>query len=167
MDMMITHKNPENPPYARYFFLVLCAILAVMYPFQVHALCGVSATNVDFGDYDVFSPTPTDSTGSITVTCDETPPPTVTILLSPSANSGGFNPRQMKDMAGTDLLNYNIYTKSNMSTIWGDGTAATDVVSKKVNRNNPWVATMYCRIPAGQNIPAGPYMDNLTITIMW
>jgi len=147
--------------------LLLLAILTILVPIRAAALCGVSATNIDFGDYDVFSPTPTDSTGSITIFCDETPPPTVTILLSPSANSGGFNPRQMKDLTGPDLLSYNIYTKSNMSTIWGDGTAGTDIVDKKVNRNKPWVATMYCRIPAGQNVPAGPYLDNLTITIMW
>lgn len=167
MNTMSTDSTAGNALDVRSLGLLLAVVLVVLFPLRASALCGVSATNIDFGDYDVFSPSPTDSTGSVTIVCDETPPPAVTILLSPSANSGGFNPRQMKDLLGSDLLNYNIYTKSNMSMIWGDGTSGTDTVSKRVNRNNPWVETLYLRIPAGQNVPAGPYGDNITITIMW
>src|SRR3989304_5113874 len=82
------------------------------------AACSVSTTPVNFGDYDVFSSSPTDSTGFITITCDEVPPPNVTVSIGQSPNSGGFNPRKMKLTGGTDLLNYNLYTSGSYANIW-------------------------------------------------
>ena len=63
---------------------------------EARAACRVTATSVSFGAYDVFSPVPLDSTGSVSVSCDELPPSDVVIEIGPSAGSGGFNPRQMR-----------------------------------------------------------------------
>lgn len=134
---------------------------------ETSADCFVTATDVQFATYDVFAAIPTDSTGTITVSCNETPPPAVIISIGPSAVSGGFNPRRMRNSSASDVLDYNIFTKPNMLTIWGDGTSGTDVVLRRVNRNVPKVETVYVRIPPSQDVAPGSYTDTLTVTITW
>jgi spore coat protein U-like protein len=134
---------------------------------EAEAVCNVAATNISFGAYDVFSNTPKDSTGTISVDCDESPPPTVVIRVGPSFNSGGFRPRQMRHTTRPDRLNYNLFTDSSMSVVWGDGTQGTLTVSNKVHKNRPWVATLYGRIPARQDVSVGTYRETVSVTITW
>ena len=131
------------------------------------AACSVSTTPVNFGSYDVFSTSPTDSTGLITITCDETPAPWAPVSIGPSPNSGGFNPRKMRLTSGTDLLNYNLYTGATYASIWGDGTSGTVTVWGKFLKNKPEHLTVYGRIPPGQDVRAGTYTDTLTVTLIW
>jgi len=131
------------------------------------AVCTVSTTSVSFGPYDIFSASPTDSTGNITVNCNESPPPYVTVSIGQSPNSGGFNPRKMKLAAGADLLNYNLYTDGTYSSIWGDGTSGTTTLVRRVRRNRPETFIVYGRVPPGQDISVGSYSDILTVTITW
>lgn len=131
------------------------------------ALCNVSATGLSFGSYDDFSPVPLDTTGTVTVGCDEAPPPDVTISIGPSGN-GSFNPRAMRHAFLTDLLLYNIFPDASRGAVWGDGTAGTSTVFlKNVTKNTPRTTTIYGRIPAGQSVSLGPYSDTLTVTILW
>lgn len=136
---------------------------------EARAACNVAATGVSFGAYDVFSATPLDSTGSVTVSCDSVPPPDVVIEIGPSSGSGGFNPRQMRHASRPDRLGYNLFTDSSRSAVWGDGTAGTRTVFlKNVHRQKPpVVTTIYGRIPPGQNVSTGTYSDTLTATITW
>ncbi|GAB4369010.1 MAG: hypothetical protein Kow00128_14830 [Deltaproteobacteria bacterium] len=136
---------------------------------EAHAACNVSATGVAFGSYDVFAPAPLDSTGTVTVSCDEVPPPNVTVEIGPSPGSGGFNPRRMRHASRPDRLDYNLFTDATRSAVWGDGTAGTQTVFlKRVKRQKPpVVTTIYGRIPPGQNVPVGDYFDTLTVTITW
>jgi spore coat protein U-like protein len=147
---------------ARYLASLLCLFLAG----EAGAACSVSATGVNFGAYDVFVTTPLDSTGTVTVTCDQAPPPDVVIAIGPSGTSGAFIPRQMRTAASPDRLNYNLFTNAGRSTVWGDGAAGTSTVFlKNVTKNRPVVATIYGRIPAGQDVSVGSYSDFLTVTI--
>lgn len=136
---------------------------------EARAACRVTATSVSFGAYDVFSPVPLDSTGSVSVSCDELPPSDVVIEIGPSAGSGGFNPRQMRHPSRPDRLGYNLFTDSSRSAVWGDGTAGTRTVFlKNVHRQKPpVVTTIYGRVPPGQNVSVGVYSDTLTVTITW
>lgn len=129
------------------------------------AACTVSTTPVSFGPYDVFSPSPADSTGTITFTCDANT--NVTTSIGQSPNSGGFNPRKMKLAGGTDLLNYNLYTDATYTSIWGDGTSGTATVTKRARRNEPMTLIVYGRIFPGQDVLAGSYSETLTVTITW
>lgn len=131
------------------------------------AACHVSATPVAFGSYDVFSSVPLDSTGTISVSCDEVPPADVTVAIGPSS-AGGFLPRRMRSASG-GTLDYNLFTSPSMSTVWGDGTAGTStVLLRNVKRNKPpVVSTIYGRVPARQDVAAGSYSDTLTVTITW
>ena len=144
-----------------FIFISFCWTPAVL------AACTVSTTPVNFASYDVFSTVPLDTTGTITVDCNESPPPTVIIAIGSSPNSGGFNPRKMILSGGSDLLIYNFYTDSNRTRIWGDGSGNTYTLSNRVRRNRPWVSTVYGRIPPGQDVSVDNYNETLTVTITW
>jgi spore coat protein U-like protein len=144
----------------------LAAVLFLQIGIPAHAACLVSATGMNFGAYDVFAAAPRDTTGTVTVACDPNPPTDVTVSIGPSPASGGFNPRQMRRASGTDRMNYNLFTSASMTTVWGDGSAGTStVLLRKVNRNRPVTATIYGRIPPGQNVSVGAYSDSVTVTI--
>jgi spore coat protein U-like protein len=146
---------------AVFFFLILICV------HDSEAACNVATTNINFGIYDVFSNVPKDSTGSISVDCDEAPPPIVVIRIGPSSGSGGFNPRQMRHTTRPDRLNYNLFIDSSRSVIWGDGTGGGSTVADKVTKNKTWVATLYGRMPAGQDVSVGTYSDTVSVTITW
>jgi spore coat protein U-like protein len=144
-----------------FFFIILLSV------HRAEAACNVATTNINFGPYDVFSNFPKDSTGTISVDCDEAPHPIVVIRIGPSFGSGGFNPRQMRHTTRQDRLGYNLFIDSSMSVVWGDGTQGTMIVSNKVHKNKPWITTYYGRIPAGQDVSAGTYSETLSVTITW
>ncbi|MBI5663941.1 MAG: spore coat protein U domain-containing protein [Nitrospirae bacterium] len=147
--------------------IILLVLMGLHVPDTVIAACTVSTTPVTFGSYNVFSTGPLDATGTVTVNCNEAPPPTVTISIGQSTNSGGFDPRAMKLAAGSELLSYNLYTDSNRTYIWGDGSGNTSTVRKKVFKSTPMATTVYGRVPPIQNVSAGSYNEVLTVTIVW
>jgi spore coat protein U-like protein len=132
--------------------------------------CDVTATGVNFGGYDVFSSAPRDSSGTITVICNNpdntdnnNPREDIQVEISLSTgNSGSFSPRQMLSGTG-DVLSYNLYSTS-FSTIWGD-IASNSSVTGFVNKDKPLDVTIYGRIPPRQNVSAGSYSDIITVTI--
>jgi spore coat protein U-like protein len=143
------------------FIILLCNASTV------YALCSVSTTPVSFGSYDVFTAGPLDATGTITVDCNEAPPPTVIVSIGQSTNSGGFDPRAMKLTTGNELILYNLYIDSNRSNIWGDGTGNTMTIQPRVFKNRPLTSTVYGRIPPLQDVKAGNYSETVTVTITW
>jgi len=133
--------------------------------------CNVNVTGLNFGSYDVFSAIPKDSTATINVTCNapsQNPnaPIPVTISLSPG-NSGSFAQRQMQRLGGPEGLAYNLFTTPSFSRVWGDGSGDSQVQTNFVTRTTPWNATIYGRIPAGQNVSVGSYSDVIIVTIEW
>jgi spore coat protein U-like protein len=146
--------------------MFLIGLLCLLLAGEAGAACSVSATGVNFGAYDVFVASPSDSTGTVTVTCDQAPPVDVVIAIGPSGTSGGFNPRQMRSASSPDRLNYNLFVNAGRSTVWGDGAAGTSTVFlKNVVKNRPVLTTIYGRIPPGQDVSVGSYSDSLTVTI--
>jgi spore coat protein U-like protein len=145
---------------------LLATLLCLLLGSEAGAACTVSANGVSFGAYDVFVSAPLDSTGTVTVTCDQAPPVDVMIAIGPSGTSGGFVPRQMRSVSLPDRLNYNLFTNAGRSTVWGDGAPGTSTVFlKNVKKNRPEVTTIYGRVPPGQNVSVGGYTDALTVTI--
>jgi spore coat protein U-like protein len=145
------------------FFYSLCLGLAVALAWSLPAMaeCTISATAVSFGTYNVFSAAPLDSTGTVTFRCGNEN--NITIYL----NRGGaatFDPRRM--LKGSEALNYNLYRDAARTTIWGDGTAGTQIYTNANPPNNQHVTvTIFGRIPAGQDVSAGSYSNIITATI--
>lgn len=129
------------------------------------AACTVTMPNLSFGPYDALSSAPVTTSGNAIVTCNDSPAATVSILLSPSAVSGGFFPRRMRNSTGNDVLDYNFYADAGATSVWGDGTGGTVTRSQRVNKNQPWTVTFYGRIAPSQDVAPGSYADTLTVTI--
>ncbi|MBI5237991.1 MAG: spore coat protein U domain-containing protein [Deltaproteobacteria bacterium] len=140
------------------------ALFLILFAGEALALCTVTTTAVNFGAYDVFVTTPTDSAGSITVSCDVNTVVTVQIGISPT--SGSFNPRQMKHSILPDLLNYNVFTNAARTRIWGDGTGGTWVQTRLIRPGMPRTWSAFGRIVAGQDVTVGNYTDTLTVTVL-
>jgi spore coat protein U-like protein len=130
--------------------------------------CTIGVTAISFGNYETFSSYPKDATGTITVNCGFRVV-RATVTLSVSSTSGRFNPRRMRRSAGSDLLDYNVYTNAARTTIFGDGTGGTSRIRPRrpPGPRVPWSAniTMYGRIPPGQDVSVGAYSDTLTATV--
>ncbi len=166
----ILERSSVNSRISEGKFIGFCIIVSFIILYHVRiaeAVCTVSTAPADFGSYNVLLAGATDTQSSITVDCNETPPANVTISIGPSPNSGGFDPRQMKLSGGGEFINYNLYTDSGRTKIWGDGSGSTFTVTKKVFKRGPWIATVYGRIPPGQDVSIGSYSETLTVTIVW
>lgn len=130
--------------------------------------CTMNATPIHFGNYDTFSSPPLDAVGTITVNCSGNVR-RANVTLSVSSTSGTFNPRRMRRSAGSDLLDYNVYTDAARTAIFGDGTGGTSQIrprrppGPRVRWNTS--ITMYGRIPPGQDVSVGAYSDTLTATV--
>lgn len=128
---------------------------------EVIDACNLTANDLDFGNYSSISGSPLDATSTIDVTC--TNGTAYTVLLDDGTTLGGdFTARLMTD--STNTLEYNLYTTSGRTTVWGDSTGATATVGNTGDGTQQSL-TVYGRIPASQNVPVGSYSDSVTATV--
>ena len=135
-------------------------IIAIMFTIvgqQSHA-CAINIIGVNFGSYDVFNNTASDSTGNIDVKC----PNGVVYTIGLSAGNGTYEQRVMT--SGANALNYNLYIAANRAVVWGvansDGATVSDSgTDMSVNH------VVYGRIPPRQNVRAGSYSDTVNLII--
>lgn len=157
----------------------LIAALVLMLPLPAAALClgcscSASTTGVSFGAYYPLSGSGVDAAGNVRVSCQAVLNLFGTIGYSialSTGHSGTFTPRHM-DNAGNPL-NYNLYTTDTYTTIWGNGTGGTGVVTGSITLSlllpNTFVDhTVYGRIPASQtSAVVGNYGDTITVTVTY
>jgi spore coat protein U-like protein len=133
---------------------------------QVASNCTIGTTAVAFPNYDpivTHAASPDDSTaGAVTVTC--TKGTSVNIGLGLGANASGST-RRMKD-GGTNYLPYELYSNAGHTTVWGNaaGSWYTPTPAAAPDRN-PRSFTVYGRIAAAQDVPAGTYNDTVVATV--
>jgi len=135
---------------------LLAALLLGLAAHDARANCTVSAGSIVFGSYDVFSAQPLDGAGSIGIDCDLATP------YSISLGTGGGSYGQRELASGPDRLGYNLYTGATRVIVWGDGSGGTGTVGGNTAQASH---TVYGRIPAGQNVPAGSYGDTIIVTV--
>jgi spore coat protein U-like protein len=142
--------------------LIVGAAVAFGSAGRAEAACAFAATGVSFGVYDVFAPAPSDSTGTITYRCDP-PDKNITISIDGGANGSVAN-RHLRN--GTENLSYNLYLDAARSTVWGDGTSGTTTYFiKNPVPNRDTILTIHGRIPAGQDVGVGIYVDTAMVEI--
>jgi spore coat protein U-like protein len=130
----------------------------------VTANCTVSTSPLAFGNVNPLSGADVDGAGGITVTC------TNGTGWDASAGIGGgsgasFASRRMT--AGANLLNYNLYTDAGRTTVWGDGTGSTALISD-TGSGVAQSVTIYGRVPLGQTtVPPGAYADTVSVTVTY
>lgn len=138
--------------------------------------CTTTATALNFGNYNPFSSGAGTSSSTITVTCSAVVglfgggTVNYTIALN-SGSSGTYSTRTMR--SGTNSLNYNLYTASNYSTIWGDGSGGSSTVSGSgtitlLLSQFTNTHTVYGQIPASQtSVVPGSYTDTINVTLTY
>lgn len=154
---------------------LLACLLAVVAWVPAHAATTCrfnSGAAMAFGLYDVLSATPDDSISTVSATCTRNGGPqnvTITLALSPGANGASVNTRALKNAAPIGgSLPYNLFRDVGRSAVWGFS-AGVDTMSQTLsisnNSSSTATFTIYGRIPALQDVPAGSYGDTVTITV--
>lgn len=152
---------------------VVLAALALTAAGSASALdCTFFTSGVAFGVYDGTLPSPTDSTGNVTLRCTHlgggATKTSYTIALS-TGSSGTFAQRQLR--AGPAVLDYNLFNDATRTRAWGDGTQGSALVGGSMLVNpgnyviNEAVHTIYGRIPAEQSADSGSYSDQILVTV--
>lgn len=138
----------------------------------VLCVCTTQTTNVAFGSYNPLAFGNTDSTGSIKVTCGGVASILLPFKVDISAgSSGNAAARTMK--SGSNALSYNLHVDPAYTTIWGDGSGATQAILGSFTLDvlglSPaqtfWV---YGRLP-GRQLTAVPgiYSDTINVTLTY
>jgi len=131
---------------------------------QVASNCTISANAVAFPSYDPISThatSPDDSnSGSVVIAC--TKGTSANIGLGLGSNASGST-RRMKD-SGTNLITYELYSDSGRATVWGNASGSWLSAGLAPDKN-PRTFTVYGRIPAAQDVPAGTYNDTVVATV--
>ena len=141
---------------------LLLAAAVLLLPARANAAnCSISTTSVAFGTYNVFSASPLDSTGTVTIQC--TGNANVQINLD-KGGAATFAGRRM--LKGSEPLSYNLYTDAARTLIWGDGTSGTSTYTQNgVPNNTPVTVTIYGQVPADQDVTAGSYSNTVTAVV--
>lgn len=134
----------------------LLSLLSIAAPADA-ATCSVSATGVGFGSYDPLDAGEVQTTGGIDLDCDAA----VSAVVSLTAGSGSYAGRRL--LNGSAALTYNLYIDSAGTRIWGDGTQG----SASVTLSGSAHATVYGRLPGGQNPVAGRYSDTIVVEVAY
>jgi len=129
---------------------------------KVQAVCEVTATDLSFGTYTAQAGTPLLGTTLLQATC--TPGSTYNIGLN-EGTSPGATVNQRKMVLGAQALNYQLYSDTSRTTIWGN-TPGTDTVTG-VGTGLAVDHTVFGSVPAKQVIPAGDYQDTITVRIYY
>jgi spore coat protein U-like protein len=151
--------------------LAAIALLSAAPAYAQMTTCNGGNVALSLGVYNGFQAKPLDSSGVFVVTCTRSggPPTTiVTVGIGPSTVSGTIATRQLRLVAGADLLAYNLYRDAGRSLVWGN-TVGADTVAQTLsipnNTSGSLTYTIFGRIGALQDIRAGSYNDSLTVTV--
>lgn len=129
--------------------------------------CTISAGALAFGAYNTVAGSAVDASGTITVACTKGSSNTVTLGQGSNANTGSTDAaplRRLKD-TGTNYLSYSLYQDSGRTTAWANtaGTGLGYSAASSASSN----LTVYGRISASQDGPAGSYSDTVVATITY
>lgn len=134
--------------------------------------CTGSNVGMNLGVYTVSDVAPLDSSRTFTISCTRSGGPRteqITVGIGPSAHTGGVASRALKLAIGADLLSYNLFRDAARQQVWGD-TPGVNTVTQTIaleNRTTGTITfTIFGRMPVAQDVRAGAYADQLTITVM-
>jgi spore coat protein U-like protein len=124
--------------------------------------CTISTTTVAFGAYDPVvtnASAALDGTGGVTIACTKSA--TSTIGLGLGSNASGSTRRMAN---GTEYLTYELYQETGRATVWGNsgGGLYTPAAAPSFA---PRTFTVYGRVAAGQDVPAGSYTDTVVASV--
>jgi len=132
----------------------------------VQSACAASAEPLAFGTY-IAGGGPVTGSATISVKC--TSGLAFKVALDPGATPGGsISQRFMSN--GSQTLQYNLYTTSDLSSIWGDGTAGVTLSGVAPSEGLPTSLMVFAQVPdSSMNRLArvGVYSDLVTVTVTY
>jgi spore coat protein U-like protein len=134
---------------------------------DVIANCTISATDLSFGNYDPVganATTPLDVNTTVSVLCTKGASG-VTVGLDTGTHVVGGN-RFMADAVSGDTLQYELYSDSAHSSVWGNaGTGLVGWATFGPISGGAVAKTVYGRVPQAQDKTVGHYTDVITATV--
>jgi spore coat protein U-like protein len=128
---------------------------------RVNAVCDVTSNDLAFGIYNPKASSPHQVSSLVRATC--TPGATYQVGLN-AGTSPGATVNQRKMVAGSNTLNYQLYSDSARSSIWGD-TPGTDTVTPPAGTGLSQDLPVYGTIPPAQPAAVGDYSDTITVRV--
>lgn len=128
----------------------------------VTANCSLNSASLNFGVYDPIGQHRSSSLDGLTtfqISCTKGAYVVITLNNGLHSANAQHSTRAMSNGLG-DYLSYEIYTNPGHSNIWSSINPISYISPSSTVRTQ----TVYGRIPAGQNEPAGNYTDTVTIT---
>jgi spore coat protein U domain-containing protein, fimbrial subunit CupE1/2/3/6 len=123
-----------------------------------------SSPAVNFSSYDPIvgnASSDLDVNGTLTLTCTQGAVATIAMDTGANASHAIGTTRAMAN--GSNYLSYELYSDSGLSTVWGTGgSAVTEPAAPSDAAVN---YTVYGKVPAGQDVPAGSYSDTVNVTV--
>jgi spore coat protein U-like protein len=147
---------------------LLCFAMMLTFGQQAFAQsCSATVASLNFGEIAPATTSAATATGSVTVTCTGLVSLPVRACVSFGTGSGGSSYAPRIALSGTDTMQYNLYTDSAGTSIWG----STQSAYTPVTFDFPLTALVttfitvpvYARVPAGQStLPAGTYLSTFS-----
>lgn len=125
--------------------------------------CLVSATNLTFAAYDGTATV--DATSTVSVRCTKN---TAYNVKLDDGNGNSFAPRKL--LNGADALEYNLFSDSGRTLVWGETVGVNTVadIGKGMAAISANPHTVYGRVLnslANQDAPVGSYADTINVTV--
>lgn len=123
--------------------------------------CAIAIPDLAFGNYQALaSPPAVFAATTVTVTCALGD--TYTIGMNAGANRSGQQRRMARVPGPVSYLNYSLYRDAARTQEWGDtGVNRLDAVGTGAAQSFP----VYGTLAGGQSVPAGAYIDTVTVTV--
>ena len=132
----------------------------------VNANCLITAGALGFGTYDPVSAnasSPLDGSATLTVTCTQGAAAKIMLGQGAHQDSGSTDGTPIRRMmSGSTYLSYQLYKDVAGGVVWGN-TDGTHVAYTGTGSSGS--VSVYGRVAAGQNVPAGSYTDTVLATI--
>ncbi len=129
--------------------------------------CSVSATALAFGNY---TPGSGAATGTSTVNVLCTKSTSFTVALNGGTTTGGTISQRLL-VNGTNILQYNLYTDSNRTILWGDGTTGVAPTGTGLGTGTAVPFTVYGNLPDNATnqaaLPGLTYNDLITVSVAY
>lgn len=123
--------------------------------------------SIDFGTYQPLTGGALSPTSSFRIRC--TPNSNASVTISAGTAPASYTPRTLKGPGGATLP-YNLFTDATYTGIWGDGTGGSVTPPAYTTPSGGGIRffseTIYARIPAGIDVPAGTYTDTVRVDLV-
>lgn len=130
----------------------------------VASTCSITAGALAFGTYDTLSGAQVDGTATVTVACTKGAAATITLGQGQNPGGGSTDAAPARRMAaGLNYLGYTLYSDSGRLTPWGNTVMTGHAYVAASSASSQ--LTVYGRIAANQDVPAGSFSDVVVATI--